>query len=218
MSRNRNFKSMIKAANVELEKVSEWLKQNNELFKYQNLKLYGIAWNTDLQEKYNLTDKQYSELFYMFCADSYRIFLEDMKEENIKDTRNYLGKTSSFNLDKKYMANYTYNHGIDFKMFIYNMCYDYCSIWQNIDEIINDKQKIDLATLTEYIKHIDKDWLENDIKELKIALNYIATELMYDIEKEFADSKWINDYITEFKENQVGMFMFYIENNKHLVE
>ena len=215
-----NFKALVKRANKEMERLVELLEEYTGLYEGRNLKLYDISWNSDIQEKWNLTDSQYHDLFCWFCEQEYDYFIEWMEENRIEDTRNYWGRTSTFDLRNNIIET-DMRGNLDYGTIVYNVAYHNTIGSNDLDCIIDGYGKIKMDLITKYCKRQNKHWLEESIHDLKEAMEYIASGEMYDdFIREMQDSMEIDEYLTDFMENQVTNFdkfvQFEIEENGFL--
>ena len=216
----KNFKALVKKANIEMEKLVKFLEEHPGLYNGRNLKLYDISWNPKLQDKWNLTDKQYDNLFYRYCEREYDLFIEWMLENKIEDTRNYWGRTSTFDLTNRIIET-DRRSNLDYRMTVYNVLYNNITDSNDIDCIIDDDGKIKMELITKYCKEGNKRWLDENICDLKECLVYISSGEMYnDFINDMQDSIEIDKYLTSFMENQVINFdefiQFEIEENGFL--
>lgn len=204
----RNMKVLVKAANVQIEKLENFLVEHSGLYERRNLKLYDIAWNQDLQEKYRITDEQYSFAFYSFCETEYSFFEDWMEENNIEDTRAYIGRTSSFTLDNGIIETNKYDE-LDLQTTIANIIDNlYNNNWDDTYNSIDEtKNRFSIECITNACKHTDKEWLDCTVSEIKDILEYIASgEMLEDFKSRMDDSIQIDEYLTGFMENQVDNF------------
>ena len=206
----KNFKALIKMANKEMEKLVKFLEEHTGLWQGRNLKLYDIAWNSKLQEKWNLTDKQYNDLFNLYCEQEYSFFVEWMKESEIEDTRNYWGRTSTFDLCNNVIDFYIdsrRNTQIDYAETIRSIVEYYQNEYTEINYIFYD-DKIELSLITEFCSKY-----KSKIHELKQDLEYIASgEMFNDFLELMQDSIEIDKYLNDFMENQVENFDNFIQH------
>ena len=208
----KNFKALIKMANKEMEKLVKFLEEHTGLWQGHNLKLYDIAWNSKLQEKWNLTDKQYNDLFNLYCEQEYSFFVEWMKESGIEDTINYWGRTSTFDLTNRIIES-DRRCNLDYGMIVYNIAYNNTIGCNDLNYIIDGDGKIKMELITRYCKKNCKYWLEENIRDLKEAIEYIASgEMFNDFLELMQDSIEIDKYLNDFMENQVENFDNFIQH------
>ena len=208
----KNFKALVKIANKEMEKLVKFLDEHTGLYEGRNLKLYDISYNPALQEKWNLTDEQYSNLFYWYCELEYDLFIEWMRENKIEDTRNYWGGTSTFDLTNRIIES-DRRSNLDYGMTVYNIAYNNTIGCNDLNYIIDGDGKIKMELITRYCKKSNKYWLEENIKDLKEGLEYIASgEMFNDFMNDMQDSIEIDKYLNDFMENQVENFEDFIQH------
>lgn len=186
--------------NEGLKAVKDYLTSIEEVWnKTRNLKLYNVSFQAAaIIEKYPLVKEEYSEydLFSWFCENEYDNFTEWMKESNIEDCRNYIGRTSSFYLTDMHCDKIGYV--ID--TFLTNIYGGYYQV--DIDEAGN------MIPFTDTDNYTEADQIE-DYQE---TMEYIASgEFLEDIKKELSDAVKIADYIDSFKKDQIELFTEYIE-------
>ena len=209
----KNFKALVKKANIEMEKLVKFLEEHPGLYNGRNLKLYDISWNPKLQDKWNLTDEQYDNLFYRYCELEYDLFIEWMKDEGInKNVMNYWGRTSTFDLTNGIIET-DRRSNLDYRMTVYNVLYNNITDSNDIDCIIDDDGKIKMELITKYCKEGNKRWLDENICDLKECLVYISSGEMYnDFINDMQDSIEIDKYLTSFMESQVANFDEFIQS------
>ena len=208
----KNFKALVKMANKEMEKLVKFLEEHTGLYEGRNLKLYDISWNQELQDKWNLTDEQYSNLFNWYCELEYDFFIEWMKESGIEDTRNYWGRTSTFDLTNRIIES-DRRCNLDYGMIACNIAYNNTIGYNNLNCIIDGDGKIKMELITRYCKKSNKYWLEKNIYNLKEAIEYIASgEMFDDFMNDMQDSIEIDKYLNSFMENQVENFDEFIQH------
>ena len=209
----KNFKVLVKKANIEMEKLVKFLEEHTGLYEGRNLKLYDISWNQELQDKWNLTDEQYSDLFYWYCEQEYDFFIEWMKEEGInKNVMNYWGMTSTFDLTNSIIET-DRRSNLDYGMTVYNIACNNTIGCNDLNYIIDGDGKIKMELITRYCKKGNKYWLEENIRDLKEGLEYIASgEMFNDFMNDMQDSIEIDKYLNSFMENQVENFEDFIQH------
>jgi hypothetical protein len=212
----QNFKQLINQANLELQKVSDFLIQNEEALLAVDLKLYDISYNPELQNKHNLTEEGYEKLFDEFCEYSMREYEEWRETSGLTNEHCYIGSTSSFFLesdiievnrnimdipttiadflDKTYSSHMQVILGKD----------DYYS---NIENILDDNGLASLDKLEDFLGSLNKQWLDDTIEILKDHLEYIAEGTFYtSFTNKLQDVVEDYNYIKSFKANQVIYF------------
>ena len=141
-----------------------------------------------------------------------------MKESGIEDTRNYWGRTSTFDLCNGIIEMYINNRlryrDIDYSETVCNIIKHYKNSSTDIDYIINEKGKIDLLLITDFCKKNKRNYYyERYIYELKDDLEYIASgEMFNDFLELMQDSIEIDKYLNDFMENQVENFEDFIQH------
>ena len=212
------MKKLAKKANEQIQKIKDWYEEHKEAFDYMNLKLHDVSWycyskmENDFPLCYaNDRNDEYS-YFYMFCESEYDFMLEDLKENDgidFKDFCYHLGRTSSF---------YLHNQEIfQFERFQINW---YWTMNQIVSEILGsyygsytefDKDGfVDLDGSTSYIEanYTDKEGAYENLRE---ELEWLATKMYDDVLKHFNDMLKVYEYIKNFKENQVEIFKEWIQ-------
>lgn len=213
----RNFKTLVKMANKEIEKVKAMLEEKAEYFATRNLKLYDIAYNEDLQEEFGLSDDQYNEAFYWFCNDSFADFEEWMQEERIDNrVMQYIGRSSSFNLIPMNDIIQLDRYGnIDFENSICQYVWIDIGHNSNIDSLIDADGKISIEKVRQYLSSVGNDFYCITVEEAAASLKGGIVDLIENIVSAFEysleDVEKVHYYLKDFKENQVEYFREYLE-------
>ena len=209
----KNFNNLIKNANKEIKRVTDFIQENEGMFESMNLKLYNANFKV---EDSRLTDEQLWDCFINFCDDSFRNFTKFLGENNINtDIMNHIGSTSTFYLKSEHnlicqkMHRRLKDSETDFSATIYELVYNLYSSSTNIDDILDGDCIIQKNLLTDYIRINIQ--LNDIVESLKDDLQYITDSLYTDFLEEIEDMKIVYDYIKEFKDNQVEKFKEYIE-------
>ena len=183
-----------------LAKVIEYLNSIENVWnKIRTLKLHEVSYQaSDIIDKYPLVKEEYKEddLFMWFCEDEHDCFTEWMKENNIEDCRNYIGRTSAF-----YLTN------------INDKRIDYV-IGNLIDNINNGFYSVDIDENGKMIHFTDTDYYteQEQIEEYQADMEYFADgTFLDDVKKYLHDAVEIADYIDSFKKNQIANFTEYVE-------
>ena len=195
-------------ANRALKDIEAYLDSISNVFREsRNLKLYDVAFQGEdiIKEAISNQAPEYKEalekdlklddVFCQFCDNEYDFFLEYLKENNIKDCREYIGRTSNF-----YLTNY-YNSST------VRIVDDICGI------------AIERDSKGRFIPYIDdassyKDSLEADRANL---MRVISGEALKDVKEAFSDAVEIAGYIDSFKENQVDAFKHFVEGQVDII-
>lgn len=213
----RNFKTLVKMANKEIEKVKAMLEEKAEVFATRNLKLYDVAFNEDLQEEFGLSDDQYSEAFYWFCNDSYSNFEEWMLEERIDNrVMQYIGRSSSFNLIPMNDIIQLDRYGdIDFENTIYQYILIDIGHGSSIGSVLDADGLISLEEIRKLLSSLGNEFYCLTVEEacpiLKDALEYLTDNIVKMFEYSLEDVEKVHGYLKDFKENQVEYFREYLE-------
>lgn len=194
------YELLLKDANKGLSKVVEYIKQNKEMFDYMDLKLHDVSYYyyTEMEKDFPLTYESDKDIFYTFCEDSYDTMVEMLNEAHFIDfdkMRHQVGRTSKF-----YLHNW-YDKDIDFML--YNILSD-ISVWWYTDYI------------NIYNGVVSAD--ENEEKEAIEPLEYLATDFYKDFMDAIEDIKIVYNYIKDFKDNQVGYFKDYVQDNEEYLQ
>lgn len=192
-------------ANEAIKEVNTWIEENENTFLPMDLKLYDVIY-------YVFENDINSDLFNLFCEDSYRFFKEFMDENYIDNSIfNHIGRTSSFFL-----------HDLN-TIYINRGRYD-CIDWDLltlITEMFNSYTNLDIS-INENKITIDEDFInlhfedyhytiEEYCDDILEDLNYVISDLLNDLKLKFEDTLLLYNYIKDFKENQVEYFKEYLE-------
>lgn len=182
------YNKLLNKANEELKKVVDYIKQNESMFDYMDLKLHNVSYYcyTEMKNDFPLVCKEYDDIFERFCDIEYDWFIEWCREEGIDFNKMHyqLGRTSKF-----YLHNW-YDKNIDFML--YNIIEDGCWYALNYFNLTNG-----VITSTDI-----EDYEDTTIE----SLEYIANDFYNDFMNAIEDIKKVYDYIVSFKENQVENF------------
>ena len=185
-----------------VEKIIEYIYSIESVWnETRDLKLQDVFYNLDeIALKYDVTAEELRDLFYMFCETEYNNFLDWMKEEGMKDCRNYIGRTSKFYLTDIHNQK---------KIYVFNnLCSDVCSgfSWLDFHEDENGKIKMD--------KMQSDDYTESELLEFaQPEILYITSgDFLADIKEFFADVITEANYIDNFKGNQKDLFTEFLDS------
>lgn len=190
-------------ANKELRKAVKLLKDNEDKWNnYLDLKLHEAAYtNIDFEGYYGakitFDNEAQSDWFYMFCEDSYNMFIEDLQNEyniDFDELRDNVGRTSSF-----YLGNL---HSSELLDTLANASETYMYGGLNI-AIIDNLISIDVKNSVDYFE---------DLEDFANALLDFAYCIYDEVEESLEPIITVYDYITSFKNNQVEYFKEYVEN------
>jgi hypothetical protein len=199
------FQSAKRLLEVELNKCYELLKQNEQAWNEStNLKLYD-AYSADIDFDYNGAHVSFSadvqsEWFYRFCDNSYDLFIEDLRNDNIEwnELRNSIGSTSSFyfgTLHNSYSDKYV------------------VALAEAVDDIN--------VSILDFVQNekgiiINTDFEDKDEQELEDYLNEMLslTETIYaDLKYKMDDIIKAYEYVKNFKEHQTDNFKEFVKEN-----
>ena len=172
---------------------------NKNVFEVKNLKCYDANYYLFTTKDYNLTDDGRDLVWRDFCECEFDNFRFEFDLNNL----NYIGRTSSFLLIPEQLKNY----------FEYN---DY----KSADNFANACILYNLPA-----NHFLGCFYQNDLalKGLENADQDILNDLLenlkeFDIQQEFDECIKINNYLNEFKKNQVEIIKAYCESAVELIE
>ena len=183
----------LQSASDKLKEVFERLKEYTT--PYYNLKLHKIAENADQDD--------FDRYFDDFCEINYRDFEDFLNYHEVETCE--VGRTSSFTLTTKYLQ------GIDdddeFKYFVETLAQKVCTnpdVSYELAEVNDDlldhiEESIANDTLTE-------DDIDEDIDEILAAIP--------DVEESIKDLKAVDEFITNFKANQLSYWSDYVDMRK----
>ena len=192
------FEKRLELANEQVKKVVDYIKENEEMFGYMNLKLYDANYYScdEMKKDFPLcyeNETDMNEYFSNFCEDNYNAFIEEMKGcygIDFEDMKVQLGRTSSFRL-----VDWNMN---DIKHEIYSLIGKNSSVWC---VEFNDDMELTLDAIYE-LNSSDEDFAIDFEEET----DYIINDFYNDFMEEIKDVKIVYDYIKGFKENQVESF------------
>lgn len=172
------------------DRLSEYTKS------YYDLKLHQIAAEADKED--------FDKYFDDFCEISYSEF-KDMVLDYHDIVTEQVGRTSSFTMKTKYLADIDCDD--EFKYFVETLAQKVCSLpdisyeLAEINESLLDHIESSIADGTLAEEDVDRD-----IEEILSAIP--------DIEESIKDLKAVDDYITQFKANQLSYWQDYIDMRK----
>lgn len=182
---------------LKLQSASDKLKEVFDRLKvyttpYYNLKLYEISAEADRDH--------FDKYFDDFCEMSYQEFIDFIDFHNVVTCQ--VGRTSSFALTTKYLNDI--DDDDEFKYFVETLAQKVCSDPDVSYELaeVNDtlldhiEESIANDTLTE-------EDVDEDVDDLLAAIP--------DIEESIKDLKAVDEYITNFKANQLSYWSDYVE-------
>lgn len=215
------IKELFKKADMQILRLKKYIEENKDMFKSMNLKLYDANYYEydEMKKDFPLCYKNNNEgtensYFSMFCRDTYDLFIEWCKEQDIdfQDLQNYIGRTSSFYL-------YSNKHG----RFVFDIHENEINWGDTIGTIYDELGYLNFRNLIEFNEngYIDEEATllfddsyyteEQWIDEIIPAVNYIINEMYDDFIKEMENIKKVYEYIKNTKENQVKYFKEYLE-------
>lgn len=197
-------KEKVNQANQEIQKVVDFLKENNKAFEYMDLKLHDVSYycytkfSTDFPL---LTDE--TDWFSMFCDDQYRMFEEDLQGNqgiDFDDMRCQLGRTSSFYLHDRNVIDIDVN-SFNLKNTIYNIMYENYGYLTGAESYLLESGIIDENMM----------FAVDEIEEIEEEIDYIYTNLYNDTVDYCKDIITVYTALKDFKENQVEVFKEYLQ-------
>ena len=159
---------------------------------YYNLKLYEIAAESDKED--------FDKYFDDFCEINYLDFEDFMDSHDVETIQ--VGRTSSFALTTKYLNDI--DDDDEFKYFVETLAQKVCSD----PDVSYELAEINDALLDHIEESIANDTLteediDEDIKEILAAIP--------DVEESIKDLKAVDDFITNFKVNQLSYWTDYVD-------
>lgn len=200
------FQSTKRLLEAELNKCCKLLKQNEQAWNEStNLKLYD-AYGANIDFDYNGAHVSFDadaqlEWFNRFCDDSYDLFIEDLRNDNIEwnELKNNIGSTSSFYFGTLH-NNYSNKYIVALAEAVDNIN---VSI---LDFVQNEKGDVIIST----------DFEDKDEQELEDYLNEMLslTETIYaDLKYKMDDIIKAYEYVKNFKEHQTDNFKEFVKEN-----
>lgn len=185
---------------LKLQSTSDKLKEVFDRLKeyttpYYDLKLHEISVEADSED--------FEKYFDDFCEINYQEFIDFIDFHNVETIQ--VGRTSSFALTTKYL------NGIDdddeFKYFVETLAQKVCSD----PDVSYELAEVNDALLDHIEESIANDTLtEEDIDEdIEEILSAIP-----DVEESIKDLKSVDDFITNFKANQLSYWTDYVDMRK----
>lgn len=159
---------------------------------YYDLKLHEIATESD--------EEDFDKYFDDFCEINYLDFEDFMDSHDVETIQ--VGRTSSFSLTTKYLQ------GIDdddeFKYFVETLAQKVCSDPDVSYELAEVNDAL-LDHIEESIAegHLTEEDVDEDIEEILGAIP--------DIEESIKNLKAVDEYITNFKANQLSYWIDYVD-------
>lgn len=183
----------LQAASDKLKEVFDRLKVYTT--PYYNLKLYEISAEADRDH--------FDKYFDDFCEMSYQEFIDFIDFHNVVTCQ--VGRTSSFALTTKYLNDI--DDDDEFKYFVETLAQKVCSD----PDVSYELAEVNDALLDHIEESIANDTLteedvDEDVDDLLAAIP--------DIEESIKDLKAVDDYITNFKANQLSYWTDYVDMRK----
>lgn len=183
----------LQAASDKLKEVFDRLKVYTT--PYYNLKLYEIAAESDKED--------FDKYFDDFCEISYLDFEDFMDFHDVETIQ--VGRTSSFALTTKYLNDI--DDDDEFKYFVETLAQKVCSD----PDVSYELAEINDALLDHIEESIANDTLteedvDEDVDDLLAAIP--------DVEESIKDLKAVDDFITNFKANQLSYWTDYVDMRK----
>lgn len=185
---------------LKLQSASDKLKEVFDRLKvyttpYYNLKLYEISAEADRDH--------FDKYFDDFCEMSYQEFIDFMDSHDVVTCQ--VGRTSSFALTTKYLNDI--DDDDEFKYFVETLAQKVCSD----PDVSYELAEVNDALLDHIEESIANDTLteedvDEDVDDLLAAIP--------DIEESIKDLKAVDDYITNFKSNQLSYWNDYVDMRK----
>lgn len=183
----------LQAASDKLKEVFDRLKVYTT--PYYDLKLYQIAMEADFDSL--------NKYFDDFCEMSYQEFIDFMDSHDVVTCQ--VGRTSSFALTTKYLNDV--DDDDEFKYFVETLAQKVCSD----PDVSYELAEVNDALLDHIEESIANDTLteedvDEDVDDLLAAIP--------DIEESIKDLKAVDEYITNFKANQLSYWNDYVDMRK----
>lgn len=185
---------------LKLQSASDKLKEVFDRLKvyttpYYNLKLYEISAEADRDH--------FDKYFDDFCEMSYQEFIDFMDSHDVVTCQ--VGRTSSFALTTKYLNDI--DDDDEFKYFVETLAQKVCSD----PDVSYELAEVNDALLDHIEESIANDTLteedvDEDVDDLLAAIP--------DIEESIKDLKAVDDFITNFKTNQLSYWTDYVDMRK----
>lgn len=182
---------------LKLQSASDKLKEVFDRLKvyttpYYDLKLYEISVEADRDH--------FDKYFDDFCEMSYQEFIDFIDFHNVVTCQ--VGRTSSFALTTKYLNDI--DDDDEFKYFVETLAQKVCSD----PDVSYELAEINDALLDHIEESIANDTLteedvDEDIEEILAAIP--------DVEESIKDLKAVDEYITNFKANQLSYWNDYVD-------
>lgn len=162
---------------------------------YYNLKLYEIAAESDKED--------FDKYFDDFCEINYLDFEDFLSFHDVETIQ--VGRTSSFALTTKYLNDI--DDDDEFKYFVETLAQKVCSD----PDVSYELAEINDALLDHIEESIANDTLteedvDEDVDDLLAAIP--------DVEESIKNLKAVDDYITNFKANQLSYWNDYVDMRK----
>lgn len=162
---------------------------------YYNLKLHEIAAEADLDD--------YNKYFDDFCEINYRDFEDFLNYHGVETVQ--VGRTSSFAMTTSYLKDIDCDY--EFKYFVETLAQKVCSDPDVSYELaeVND-------ALLDHIEssiaegHLTEEDVNEDVEEILAAIP--------DVEESIKDLKAVDEYIENFKKNQLSHWTDYVDMRK----
>ena len=183
----------LQSASDKLKEVFDRLQRYTTL--YYNLKLYEINAEADKED--------FDKYFDDFCEENYQDFEDFLYHHNVETIQ--VGRTSSFALTTKYLNDI--DDDDEFKYFVETLAQKVCSD----PDISYELAEVNDALLDHIEESIANDTLteedvDEDVDDLLAAIP--------DVEDSIKDLKAVDDYITNFKANQLSYWNDYVDMRK----
>lgn len=183
----------LQAASDKLKEVFDRLKVYTT--PYYNLKLYEIAAESDKED--------FDKYFDDFCEINYLDFEDFLSFHDVETIQ--VGRTSSFALTTKYLNDV--DDDDEFKYFVETLAQKVCSD----PDVSYELAEVNDALLDHIEESIANDTLteedvDEDVDDLLAAIP--------DVEDSIKDLKAVDDFITNFKANQLSYWNDYVDMRK----
>lgn len=204
----------INAANVEIQKVLDWVKEHEAAFDMMDLKMHNVSYYiySGMEDDFPLTyaeekeNKSNYDQFYWWCEDMWRSFEEWLEEEGIKWSQicNRVGRTSSFYLHDQNIIEFNRRTGRP----------DYTNILENF--LCNEWNCYTLPIKNGFI---DTEMSLEDYEEyFATDVGYVQDDFYKEFTDKFEDTVKVYEYIKDCKDNQVKYFKEYVANREAELE
>ncbi len=210
-----NIDVLCDKADKELKRLIDWLKDNEEAFKVQDLKLYSAAMY-DVDKKYPLIKKACDDgfygkaydPFYDFCNDEYATFIDWCQDQGIdfqKMTKTVWGSNSKFYLYTDDLIELEGNRGKEYGIRLQTTIDNFMDYFGYESAFEADENGL---VDRDYIK----EWYENDEYVILNLKDIISGSLYTDVTDYYENVIKVYDYIKYVKDNQIKLYESWLDS------